>query len=117
RGRPGASTFGGGGGRRGMAAAGAEGVLGWIGAIRHSSHAWELHPLVVDPAHQRRGCGTLLVQALEREARREGICTIWLGADDDFGGTSLFGVDLFPDVLGRLQRLVATGSAPSGFYP
>jgi len=102
--------------RLAIAAVEDECVLGWIGAIRHSSHAWELHPLVVDPAHQRRGCGTLLVQALEREARREGIWTIWLGADDDFGGTSLFGVDLFPDVLGRLQRLVATGKHPYGFY-
>jgi aminoglycoside 6'-N-acetyltransferase I len=102
--------------RLAIAAVENERLLGWIGAIRHASHAWELHPLVVDPAHQRRGCGTLLVQALEREARRAGICTIWLGADDDFGGTSLFGVDLFPDVLGHLQRLVSTGKHPYGFY-
>jgi aminoglycoside 6'-N-acetyltransferase I len=110
------SAFVGGEERLAIAAVEDERVLGWIGAIRHSSHAWELHPLVVDPAHQRRGCGTLLVQALESEARRAGICTIWLGADDDFGGTSLFGVDLFPDVLGHLQRLVSTGKHPYGFY-
>jgi len=102
--------------RLAIAAVEDERMLGWIGAIRHSSHAWELHPLVVDPVHQRRGCGTLLVRALEREARRAGIWTIWLGADDDFGGTSLFGVDLFPDVLGHLQRLVSTGKHPYGFY-
>ena len=110
------STFVDGEERLAIAAVEDERVLGWIGAIRHSSHAWELHPLVVDPADQRRGCGTLLVQALEREARREGICTIWRGADDDFGGTSLFGLDVFRDVLGRLQRLVATGKHPYGFY-
>ena len=102
--------------RLAIAAVEDERVLGWVGAIRHASHAWELHPLVVDPPYQRRGCGTLLVQALEREARRAGICTIWLGADDDFGGTSLFGVDLYPDVLGHLQRLVSTGKHPYGFY-
>jgi aminoglycoside 6'-N-acetyltransferase I len=110
------STFVDSGERLAIAAVEDERVLGWIGAIRHSGHAWELHPLVVDPAHQRRGCGTLLVRALEDEARRAGICTIWLGADDDFGGTSLFGVDLFPDVLGHLQRLVSTGKHPYGFY-
>jgi aminoglycoside 6'-N-acetyltransferase I len=110
------STFIGRQERLAIAAVEGERLLGWIGAIRHSRHAWELHPLVVDPAHQRRGCGTLLVKALEDEARRAGICTIWLGADDDFGGTSLFGLDLFPDVLGRLQRLIATGKHPYAFY-
>jgi aminoglycoside 6'-N-acetyltransferase I len=91
-------------------------VLGWIGAIRHSCYAWELHPLVVDPAHQRRGRGTLLVTALEDAARCAQIRTIWLGADDDFGGTNLFGVDLFPDVVGQLQRLACVGVHPYEFY-
>ena len=91
-------------------------VLGWIGAIRHSCYAWELHPLVVDPAHQRRGCGMLLVTALEDVARCAQIRTIWLGSDDDFGGTNLFGVDLFPDVVGQLQRLACVGVHPYEFY-
>ena len=91
-------------------------VLGWIGAIRHTEHAWELHPLVVDPVHQRRGCGTRLVRALEAAAREAGIATIWLGTDDDFGGTNLFGCDLYPDVLGRLQHLKPAGGHPYTFY-
>jgi GNAT superfamily N-acetyltransferase len=66
------ATFVGSEERLAIAAVEDERMLGWIGAIRHSSHAWELHPLVVDPVHQRRGCGTLLVQALESEARRAG---------------------------------------------
>lgn len=91
-------------------------MLGWIGAVRQTPHAWELHPLVVDPAHQRRGCGTLLVHALEVAARQADITTIWLGSDDDFGGTNLFGKDLYPDVLGHLQRLEPTGGHPFTFY-
>jgi len=91
-------------------------LVGWIGAIRHSAHAWELHPLVVHPARQGRGCGTHLVVALEDAARRAGACTIWLGTDDDFGGTNLFGQDVYPDVSEHLRRLAPTAGHPFTFY-
>lgn len=91
-------------------------IQGWIGAIRHSSHSWELHPLAVRPERQGRGYGTRLVRALEERARAEGILTIWLGTDDDFGGTNLFGTDLYPDVLARLQALAPEGRHPFIFY-
>ncbi len=91
-------------------------VRGWIGAIRHSEFQWELHPLVVDPAYQRQGWGRRLVGALEELARADGVITIWLGTDDDFGGTNLYGRDLYPDVLGTLQTLTATHGHPFTFY-
>ncbi len=91
-------------------------VRGWIGAIRHSSFAWELHPLVVDPEFQRQGWGRRLVAALEEVARAEGVMTIWLGTDDDFGGTNLYGQDLYPDVLERLMMLKPTSGHPYMFY-
>lgn len=91
-------------------------VRGWIGAIRHSEFQWELHPLVVDPACQRQGWGRRLVGALEELARADGVLTIWLGTDDDFGGTNLYGRDLYPDVLGNLQTLNATLGHPFTFY-
>jgi aminoglycoside 6'-N-acetyltransferase I len=91
-------------------------LVGWIGGVRQYSHAWELHPLVVHPDYHRRGYGTGLVTALEVAARREGICTIWVATDDDFGGTNLFGKDLYPDVFEHLRRLAPVGGHPFTFY-
>lgn len=102
--------------RRGLAALAGDRVVGWIGAIRQSRHACELHPLAVDPEWQRRGCGRRLVEALEEMARRDGVITVWLGTNDDFGGTSLFGSDLYPDVLRRLATLEVTTGHPFAFY-
>ena len=91
-------------------------LVGWIGAIKAYSHAWELHPLVVAPDRQRQGSGGLLVRTLEDEAERAGICTLHLGADDDFGGTSLFGVDLYPNVLANAAQARVIGRHPMDFY-
>ncbi|MCR5878985.1 GNAT family N-acetyltransferase [Phenylobacterium sp. J367] len=94
--------------RSALAALDGERVLGWIGLVRTYSHAWELHPLVVDPAAQRRGVGTALVAALEARAAAAGVLTLYLGTDDDYGGTSLFGQDLFPGVAERIAGLTET---------
>jgi len=102
--------------RMAVAAVDGANVLGWIGSIRDSPTAWELHPLVIHPDHQGRGYGTALVKALEDDARRAGVCTIWLGTDDDFGGTSLFGTDLYPDGLEHLRRIAPTDRHPYTFY-
>ena len=91
-------------------------VRGWVGAIRHSPTGWELHPLVVDPAFQRQGWGQRLVKALEQTARAQGAVAIWLGSDDDFGGTSIHGQDLYPNVLDHLRTLAATAGHPFTFY-
>ena len=93
-----------------------ETVVGWIGAIKHSAQMWELHPLAVRPGYQGKGIGRKLVEVLEAEARRDGVCTIYLGADDDFGGTDLFGKNLYPNVLERLQRLGMVSQHPFVFY-
>ena len=82
----------------GYAALDGERLAGWVGAIRTYSHGWEIHPLVVAPDCQRRGIGSTLMAALEARARGEGVLTLFLGSDDDYGGTTLFGRDLWPDV-------------------
>jgi aminoglycoside 6'-N-acetyltransferase I len=83
-------------------------LIGWIGAIRTYSHGWEIHPLVVASDWQRRGIGSALLAALEASARGEGALTLFLGSDDDYGGTSLFGRDLWPNVLSHVAATEAT---------
>lgn len=91
-------------------------VVGWIGGIRVYDHGLELHPLCVHPKHQRRGLGRLLVRALEEAARAENFCTLYLGADDEFGGTTVSGVDLFPDLASHIRNVSVTTSHPLAFY-
>jgi aminoglycoside 6'-N-acetyltransferase I len=69
---------------------------------------WEIHPLVVAPACQRRSVGSALLGRLEARARDDGILTLFLGSDDDYGGSSLYGRDLWPDVLGHAATVAAT---------
>jgi aminoglycoside 6'-N-acetyltransferase I len=92
-------------------------ALGWIGARRgYSGHAWELHPLAVRPAQQGRGVGRALVAALEARLRALGAGTVWLTSDDHVGRTSLYGRDLYPDVLAQLAGMTNPGGHPYGFY-
>jgi aminoglycoside 6'-N-acetyltransferase I len=102
--------------RLGFAALRADRLVGWIGAIRTYDRGWELHPLVVHPDCQRSGVGTRLVRALEERARRQGILTLYLGTDDDFGGTTLFGVELYPDPLEKLAAIAPANGHPFTFY-
>ncbi len=91
-------------------------LAGWIGAIMHTPHMWELHPLCVEPAHHGRGVGRMLVEALEREAADAGVGAIWLGTEDETGATNLFGVDIMPDPLMALQGLELKSRHPIAFY-
>jgi aminoglycoside 6'-N-acetyltransferase I len=92
-------------------------VVGWIGAIpQYDGNVFELHPLVVDGAHQRQGIGSLLIADLERMVAARGAYTLWLGTDDEDQGTSVGGVDLYPDVLERLSALESRNGHPFEFY-
>ena len=102
--------------RFGLAAVEDGHVVGWVGGIRGYDRGLELHPLCVHPKHQRRGLGRLLVRALEEAARAENFCTLYLGADDEFGGTTASGVDLFPDLASHIRNVSVTTSHPLAFY-
>ena len=91
-------------------------IAGWIGAHHAYGRVWELHPMVVARAHQRRGVGRALVAAIERVVAERGALTLVLGSDDEVGLTTLFGVDLYPDPLVELARIEDRGGHPFGFY-
>jgi len=92
-------------------------VLGWIGGIReYDGHAWELHPLAVDPARHGEGIGRALVADLERLVAERGATTLYLGTDDEDGRTSLSDADLYPNPLERLASIENPGRHPYEFY-
>lgn len=92
----------------GYAALDGERLVGWIGALKSYPRGWEIHPLVVAPDRQRCGIGAALLGALEAVARRADVLTLFLGSDDDYGGTNLFGRDLWLDVARHIKTTEAT---------
>ncbi|HWA90777.1 MAG TPA: GNAT family N-acetyltransferase [Rhizomicrobium sp.] len=105
-----------GGARLAFAALDSAEVVGWVGAIKVYDHAWELHPLVVAPERRRDGIGRALCGHLERYAAAQGVLTLYLGTDDDFGGTNLSGTDLFDGLLAKLAGATVTTGHPLAFY-
>ena len=101
-----------------LAALDHDSLLGWAGGLpEYRGLVWELHPLVVQASHRRRGVGRQLVEAFEAVARERGGLTATLGTDDHFGDTSLGGVDLYADVPGRIAGLRDLGQEhPFLFY-
>jgi|GEM_PF-56053 len=91
------------------------GIIG--GEPRYPGHVLEIHPLAVDPDHQRRGIGRKLLQGLEAAAIAAGYHTLLVGADDETGATPLGGKDLYPDPLAHLAALAAGGPGPDEAAP
>lgn len=91
-------------------------MLGWIGGMHNYAQVWELHPLAVHPQKQKQGVGRALVLALEERIAAVGGMTITLGTDDEFGGTNLYGRELYPDVLSAAQTLASVNDHPFIFY-
>lgn len=92
-------------------------VAGWIGAIEeYSGNAWELHPLVVRHDLRGQGIGRALVADLEELLCDVGASTLFLGTDDEFGQTSLSGVDLYPNVYAHIAAIRNLDRHPYEFY-
>jgi len=92
-------------------------ILGWIGAAPiYEGHVWEINPLAVHPACQKRGIGQALISDIEKLARARGGLTLWVGADDEDNRTSLGGADLYPHLLEKLAAIQDLGGHPFAFY-
>lgn len=91
-------------------------VCGWVGGQHDYALVWELHPLVVDPAHHKQGIGRMLVEALEQRVKAQGGLTLILGTDDHIGQTSIFGVDLYPNVWEHIPNIQNLDGHAFGFY-
>ena len=92
-------------------------VIGIIGAIpQYGITGWELHPLAVLNEYQRRGVGTALIGALEREVAERGGVMLYLGSDDETGTTSLYGADLYEDTFNKLTNIQNINGHPYPFY-
>jgi len=92
-------------------------VLGWVaGLSQYAGHVWEMHPLVVDRCYRGQGVGRLLVTDFEEQVRSRGGLTILLGTDDEDQRTSLFGIDLLPNVWEHIASIQNLGRHPYAFY-
>ena len=92
-------------------------VVAWLwGRPLFGGESWELKWIIVDPTHQRSGVGWQLVRAFEEWCVAHGVLTVWLMTGDELGQTSLRGVDIFDDPLGRVRALELTGDHPIRFY-
>ncbi len=92
-------------------------LLGFVGAIpQYGVTAWELHPLVVDEKFRSQGIGTKLCFVLEDILRERGCLTIYLGSDDEDGGTTLSNTNLFHDIFEKIKNIQNLNRHPFEFY-
>lgn len=94
-----------------------EALLGFIGAIpQYGITAWELHPLAVDENFRSQGIGTRLCAALEGLLREKGCLTVYLGSDDETGGTTLSNTNLFDNTFEKISAIRNVKRHPFEFY-
>lgn len=92
-------------------------VIGIVGGLPdYDGHVWEIHPLVVKKANQGKGIGRRLIKAMEKEAAARGALTVFLGADDTKGETSLSNCDLYKDLGEKINSAINFGQHPMTFY-
>jgi aminoglycoside 6'-N-acetyltransferase I len=90
--------------------------IGWASCARQYDSVWELHPMIVAPAHHRRGHGTVLARDIERQAAIRGASVLILSTSDATHATSLSDTDLYADPIGALGSLTFKKDHPVRFW-
>jgi aminoglycoside 6'-N-acetyltransferase I len=90
--------------------------VGWIAARPQGHGVWELHPILVAPAYQRRGHGRTLVAEIERLALAQGARTMILSTADAVRATTIGGIDLFANPLTALATIDVTDAKAGHAY-
>src|SRR5262245_8300094 len=68
--------------------------IAWGSTFHTYGSVWEIHPLVVDVKHHRKGHGARLLADIEALAASRGAGVLVVGTSDETGATSLGGKDL-----------------------
>jgi aminoglycoside 6'-N-acetyltransferase I len=92
-------------------------LIGWTGARpQYGVTGWELHPIVVDQTYRKKGIGASLLRRLESEVKLIGGITMFLGADDETGRTSLSGKNLYDNLWKEIAGIKNLADHPYEFY-
>ena len=92
-------------------------VLGIVAAKAAYGHTgWEMHPLAVKKSCRRQGIGRALVMMLEKRLESKGCVTLYFGADDEFGETTVSNVDLYEDIPKAIKTIENKKDHALSFY-
>jgi aminoglycoside 6'-N-acetyltransferase I len=92
-------------------------LIGWIGSMeQYKGYTWELHPIVVNKEFWKMGIGTKLLKDIEKQVKRHGGRTIYLGTDDELNKTSLSGKNLYKNLLQEIQNIQNVKGHPYEFF-
>lgn len=91
-------------------------VTGAIGAIlQYGTTGYELHPLVVHKAYQKKGIGSKLMVTLEKAIIEQGGIMVYLGSDDEFDQTTASQRDLYQNLSDWIET-IDSKTHPLNFY-